>query len=581
MAQDMRSIVAIILLSFALLAGFKTDALAGNDELYDEAFTELTFYTVTNPFTYIDNLLKRLSGPEKSDAALASKPITGSATFRMPNFNATLEKGEPTEGGKMKKTVWGGLSLPDNGRVVVHTFGSGFDTVLAAYSGTELKKLKRVAGNDDTPAGSQGKGGSLVQFDAKKGVEYRLQIGSKTGAEGDAFVSVFLHPPAGGLSAFLVAAMGNSTWWGRDFACGSGGLPSCTSGPATFLVHNSTDKEVTVEASHTLGAGVDRPADFTLKPGEVKEASFSFGGGFDTTKPRTVAGFFVFTAKQGGKTVAEARSRALIVMKPLGQNLDDVLQVAVTPAVQAGNVGEALAFDVDVKNTGAKAAAGCHARGANFSQNKVVWESSGDVWRPFDIAKGKSRSFRIWVASQESRIADRTFPGAGDIVIDCNNTQAAAIDLSNNLDFTARGTYRPAKIASRLLAKGDTLKVPRSGEATFEVEAENESGDATIVARAQYVRPFVEGDPKELFEVSVCRLEKPKGKCLGAAAESLEYSSKKRSKAAFRVFVKAPKKDPGLDPGLRRVFLILSQKQPIGFVYSVPVAAESMAPRKQ
>ena len=61
------------------------------------------------------------------------------ATFRFSNIGSVdqaNEPGEPNEGGKMKKTLWAKLRLPANSRVVMHTFGSDFDTVLAVYTGS-------------------------------------------------------------------------------------------------------------------------------------------------------------------------------------------------------------------------------------------------------------------------------------------------------------------------------------------------------------------------------------------------------------------------------------------------------------
>ena len=42
----------------------------------------------------------------------------------------------------------------------------------------------------------------------------------------------------------------------------------------------------------------------------------------------------------------------------------------------------------------------------------------------------------------------------------------------------------------------------------------------------------------------------------------------------------APPTDPGFDPGLRRILFKINQVQPVGFVFSVPVAAHSVAVRR-
>ncbi len=56
--------------------------------------------------------------------------------------------------------------------MTVDTFGSGFDTVLAVYTGPSLGSLTRVVCDDDT-GGVQSK----VQFPAVPGTTYWIQVG--------------------------------------------------------------------------------------------------------------------------------------------------------------------------------------------------------------------------------------------------------------------------------------------------------------------------------------------------------------------------------------------------------------------
>src|SRR5262245_42712414 len=55
-------------------------------------------------------------------------------TYRYDNTGATLEAGEPTEGGVLTRSIWAQLTPSRNLRVVIHTFGSEIDTVLAVYT---------------------------------------------------------------------------------------------------------------------------------------------------------------------------------------------------------------------------------------------------------------------------------------------------------------------------------------------------------------------------------------------------------------------------------------------------------------
>ena len=62
------------------------------------------------------------------------------------------------------------------------TCGSAFDTVLAVYRGTSLRRLRPVAANDD--ARGTCRLGSRVTFTARRGVEYRIVIDGYQGRVG-------------------------------------------------------------------------------------------------------------------------------------------------------------------------------------------------------------------------------------------------------------------------------------------------------------------------------------------------------------------------------------------------------------
>jgi hypothetical protein len=256
---------------------------------------------------YLDAGLRISLGNTMSPVASPTPTVARAATFRFSNTGSVdqaNEPGEPNEGGKMKKTLWARLRLPAKSRVVMHTFGSDFDTVLAVYTGSSVNHLTKVTSNDDRPVPGISGVHSLVQFDAKAGVDYSIQIGSKTGAEGDVYLNAFVFPPAGGISAYLVSVAGNP-FQGRDYAC-------C--GDPMFIAHNSTDGSATVTPTHGLGGGIVSPAPFSLARGGLKTATFTFTSGFDRTTPRTRASTFTFTARKGPDIVSIARVRALIAI---------------------------------------------------------------------------------------------------------------------------------------------------------------------------------------------------------------------------------------------------------------------------
>ena len=104
---------------------------------------------------------------------------TGSITGT--NVGATKEAGEPNspDSATSTKSVWYQWQAPSTGSVTITTAGSGFDTVLAVYSGASLATLgTAIAHNDDIPdvAGQPHNVTSSVTFTASAGTVYRITV---------------------------------------------------------------------------------------------------------------------------------------------------------------------------------------------------------------------------------------------------------------------------------------------------------------------------------------------------------------------------------------------------------------------
>jgi hypothetical protein len=104
-----------------------------------------------------------------ADAALLNGE---SGTANGTTVEATFETGEPAHwrwgGGH---SVWYRWTAPTTGPVTFETCTAGFDTVLAAYSGSVLNALTQVASNDDACGV-----GSRISFTAAAGAEYRIAV---------------------------------------------------------------------------------------------------------------------------------------------------------------------------------------------------------------------------------------------------------------------------------------------------------------------------------------------------------------------------------------------------------------------
>ena len=91
------------------------------------------------------------------------------------NRNATVQTNEPLHAGKKSKaSVWLTWTAPTNGIVTMSTAGSGFDTILAAYRGTNVANLILMDASDD----DAGYACSRIRFNAQMGVSYRICVAS-------------------------------------------------------------------------------------------------------------------------------------------------------------------------------------------------------------------------------------------------------------------------------------------------------------------------------------------------------------------------------------------------------------------
>lgn len=106
------------------------------------------------------------------------------------NVNATLESSEPAataSGGG--SSVWWKWTANTSEPVVITTAGSGFDTILAVYTGNSLGALTSVAVNDDDGLGNVT---SQVNFTPVVGETYRIAVHGFSGAQGSIVLGLFL-----------------------------------------------------------------------------------------------------------------------------------------------------------------------------------------------------------------------------------------------------------------------------------------------------------------------------------------------------------------------------------------------------
>ncbi len=119
-----------------------------------------------------------------SDNFATSAVVSGSMGAKADhNGNASKEAGEPDHGGNFGgKSLWYSWTAHDNTVVTFETVGSGFDTLLAIYTGNSVNSLLLVASNDDI-AGSTNRQ-SRVTFTPVSGTTYRIAVDGFGGSTG-------------------------------------------------------------------------------------------------------------------------------------------------------------------------------------------------------------------------------------------------------------------------------------------------------------------------------------------------------------------------------------------------------------
>jgi hypothetical protein len=98
------------------------------------------------------------------------------------NRGGTTQPGEPIHCGAVGgASQWFGLRPTSDGVLLIDTIGSGIDTVLAVYTGTDLLDLTMIACDDNSaPDGRT----SVVRFPALAGTSYAVVVDGVNGAQG-------------------------------------------------------------------------------------------------------------------------------------------------------------------------------------------------------------------------------------------------------------------------------------------------------------------------------------------------------------------------------------------------------------
>jgi len=220
--------------------------------------------------------------PAANDNFAGAEVIAGcSGSVNGTNLNSTHEAGEPIHvTGAGTRSVWYQWQAPTTGQVTIDTVGSGYDTVLAVYTGTSVNALAgtRVANNDDI-GGTPHNVSSRVNFPASAGTVYRIAVDgfNNAGSGGDmgpiklnwtqdgcvvsaptiqlSATSYSVSESSTGASAIITRSGDTSAAATVDyFTSDNSGQTKCEPEPATGLASERCDYQTTVNTV-TIPAG--------------------------------------------------------------------------------------------------------------------------------------------------------------------------------------------------------------------------------------------------------------------------------------------------------------------------------------
>lgn len=141
------------------------------------ALTSAGSYTAVIIFTITDPPLGN------NDNFANARTLEGSSFLdKTSTSSATRETSEPAHAGQTAtKSLWWKWTAVGNGRLQVNTKGSGFDTVLAVYTGSSLATLQAVTANDNAATSVKY---SQVDFTTSRGTTYYFAVDGVSGASG-------------------------------------------------------------------------------------------------------------------------------------------------------------------------------------------------------------------------------------------------------------------------------------------------------------------------------------------------------------------------------------------------------------
>jgi hypothetical protein len=146
---------------------------------------------------YLDDIVIGPLGPPNDNWASAEELSSTPYSSAVDTSEATTEGQDPVPGcsSSQARSVWYKLTLPVSGTVTADTFGSSYDTILSAYTGSPGSFVSQAC-SDDAAATLQ----SQVTFAGTAGVTYSFMVSAYSGDGGNLAFNLTFDSPLVGLS---------------------------------------------------------------------------------------------------------------------------------------------------------------------------------------------------------------------------------------------------------------------------------------------------------------------------------------------------------------------------------------------
>jgi hypothetical protein len=159
-------------------------------QFYDWPDIDIAFPTTAGTTYYVaidgimedtgSYLLNWVSRPPNDDFAGRTVVTGGAGRWAGSNDRATAEPGEPNHAGwPAEASIWFEWVAPASGSTTLDTYGGGWQTSLAVYTGSTLAGLTEVASNEVWMSGW-----SKVTFSASAGTSYKIAVDSHAYGDG-------------------------------------------------------------------------------------------------------------------------------------------------------------------------------------------------------------------------------------------------------------------------------------------------------------------------------------------------------------------------------------------------------------